>query len=207
MRRTLSNRPVAAIVILFSLPASVLLHADPFGNGTIPWPGAIVVAVAGNLVLAYVAASRTAPYLASSGGREGALHADPRAVTIAERGMAAALMIVALAALFAVDFAASDIIITPTQRAERNAELVRDTVRAKAPRQFQLLLTAADTWKLSESTYRTCVPSAQDQRKWWCVLVQDGSSGLAVKRYGPGISNAEQFLEWHPEQRGKRRAD
>lgn len=207
MRRTLSNRPVAMIAGIFSVPAAVLLHANPFGDGEIPWPGAIVVALAGNLALAFLVASWTAPYLASSGGREGARNADPRAVAIAERGMAAALMVVALAALFAVDFASRDLIVTPTQRAERNAELVRDTVRAKAPSEFQQLLTAADTWKLSERTYRTCVPSATDRRKWWCVLARGGIDELRVVQFGPGISNAEQFLRWHPELRRKRGAD
>lgn len=207
MRRTLSNRPVAMIAGIFSVPAALLLRANPFGTGTIPWSGAILVAVAGNLVLAYVVTSWTAPYLASSGGREGALKADPRAVAIAERGMATALMVVALAALFAVDFASRDLIITSTDRAERNAELVRDTVHAKAPREFQPLLTAADTWKLSEHAYRTCIPSAEDETKWWCVLVQDDTRNLKVTRFGPGESNAEQFLKWHPEQRDKRRDD
>lgn len=207
MRRTLSNRPIAIIAGLFSVPAALLLRANPFGTGTIPWPGAVLVALAGNLVLAYVVASWTAPYLASSGGREGARHADPRAVAIAERGMASALMTVALAALLAVDFTSRDLIVTTTERAERNAELVRKTVHSKAPRDFQPLLTAADTWKLSEHSYRTCIPSAEDETKWWCVLVRGGTRNLKVTRYGPGKSNAEQFLEWHPKQRDKRRAD
>lgn len=207
MKRTLANRSVAAITVAFSAVGALVLRGNPFGEGTIPWPGAVLVSLAGNLVLAYVLTPWAAPYLASSGGPQGARAAAPRAVAIAERLLAAGLMLMGLITLLAVDFASRDLIVSPTQRTERNAKLVRDTVRKHAPDEFQLLLTAADTWKLSENAYRSCVPSSRDKRKHWCVLVQGDESSLRVTRYGPGISNAEQFLRWHPDYRGKRRAD
>ncbi|MFY9265845.1 MAG: hypothetical protein WAO61_10540 [Solirubrobacterales bacterium] len=207
MRRTLSNRPVAALVAVFSVLAAMMLHANPFGEGTIPWLGAILISLAGNVVLAYVLAGWAAPYLASTGGRAGAQRAAPRAIAAAERWTAGVLLAVGLLAIYAVDFANRDLIISPTQRLERNAVLVRETVKAKAPREFQLLLTAADTWKLSENTFRSCVPSSKDESRHWCVLVRGDSTGLSVARYGPGLSNAAQFLAWHPEYRGRRRAD
>ncbi|MBI4898366.1 MAG: hypothetical protein HY827_08360 [Actinobacteria bacterium] len=207
MRRTLANRPVAAMAALFSVVGALILRGNPFGEGTIPWPGAALVSLAGNLVLAYVLTPWAAPYLASSGGREGARAAAPRAVAVAERLLAAGLMLMGLVTLLAVDLASRDLIVSPTQRTERNAQLVRDTVRRHAPDEFQLLLTAADTWKLSENAYRSCVPSSRAKRKYWCVLVRGDGSSLRVTRYGPGISNAEQFLRWHPDYRGKRRAD
>ncbi|MBI5310661.1 MAG: hypothetical protein HZB14_06500 [Actinobacteria bacterium] len=207
MKRTLANRPIAAMVVVFSVVDALILRGNPFGNGTIPWIGAIAVAIAGNAVLAYVVAGWSAPYLVSSGGSAGAAAADPRSVSFAEIWMSFALMTVGVIALLAVDFASRDLIVSPTQRSERNAELVRDTVREHAPQEFQLLLTAADTWKMSENTYRSCIPSSKDQSKYWCVLVRGDEKSLKVTRYGPGTGNAEQFLIWHPEYRGKRKAD
>lgn len=207
MKRALANRTVAAMVVAFSVVGTLILRADPFGDGSIPWIGAMVVSLAGNFFLAFVLTGWAAPYLASSGGSQGAREAEPRAVAVAERWLAAGLMAMGLVTLSAVDFASRDLIVSPTQRTERNAQLVRDTVQKHAPKEFLPLLTAADTWKLSESTYRSCVPSARDDTKYWCVLVQGDASSLRVTRYGPGIANAEQFLRWHPEYRGKRRAD
>lgn len=207
MKRTLANRPVAAMVVVFSVIDALILRSNPFGDGTIPWVGALAVALTGNGVLAYVVASWSAPYIASSGGSAGAATADPRSVGVAEIWMSFALMVVGVVTLLAVDFASRDLIVSPTQRSERNAELVRDTVREHAPDEFQLLLTAADTWKMSENTYRSCIPSSKDETKYWCVLVQGDSKSLKVTRYGPGTGNAEQFLIWHPEYRGKRKAD
>ncbi|MFY9489091.1 MAG: hypothetical protein WAP35_10425 [Solirubrobacterales bacterium] len=211
MRRTLSNRLsnrlVAVMVAGFSVIAALMLRANPFGDGTIPWTGAIAVALAGNALLAYVVVGWAAPYIASTGGRAGADAASPRATAVAERWLTATLLGVGLLAIFAVDFANRDLIISPTQRTQRNAMLVRDTVEAKAPEEFKLLLTAADTWKMSKNTYRSCVPSSKDESRNWCVLVQGTSTKLRVTRYGPGPSNAEQFLIWHPEMRGKRKAD
>jgi hypothetical protein len=160
-------------------------------------------------VLAYTLTSWAAPYMVSTGGRQGADTADPHAVTVAEDVIAATLMSVGVIALLAVSFASSDLIITPTERTQKNAELVKRTVEAQAPQEFQPLLTAADTWKMSERTLRTCVPSSLDEEKQWCVLVHSDPDGdnLKVVRVGPGISNAAQFLEWHPEYKGKRRAD
>lgn len=207
MKRTLANRPVAAMVVVFSVIDALILRSNPFGDGSIPWIGAIAVALAGNAVLAYGVASWAAPYIASSGGSAGAATADPRSVSFAEIWMSFALMIVGVIAMLAVDFASRDLIISPTQRSERNAELVRETVQQHAPQEFQLLLTAADTWKLSENTYRSCIPSSKDETKYWCVLVRGDEKSLKVTRYGPGIGNAEQFLIWHPEYKGKRKAD
>ena len=77
MKRTLSNRPVAAIVAVFTIISAWLLHGNPFGTGTISWPVALVVAFVGNCFLAYLLAAWAAPYLASTGGQSGAEDADP----------------------------------------------------------------------------------------------------------------------------------
>lgn len=199
MKRTFSNRPVAAIVAVFTLISAWLLHGDPFGDGTIAWPVALLVALIGNLFLAYVLTAWAAPYLASTGGRAGAEQADPHDVAVAERWTAGTLLLFASLALLAVTLAATQLVITPTERLEQNAELVKRTVDLEAPQIYQRQLTAADTWKMSDRTYRSCVPTPDSVETGWCVVTQVQDGELVVVKYGFGKSNAAQALEWHPE--------
>lgn len=193
------NRPVAVIVGMFTVAAAAVLHGNPFGDGEISWPVALLIALAGNLVLAYVAAPWAAPYLASSGGREGALNADPRSVAVAERWLSGTLMLFGVIALLAVTFATANLVITPTKRLERNAELVQRTVESQAPAKFEPMLGAADTWKMSERTLRTCVPPPDYKSASYCVVVRSEGDNVTLVKAGLGLSNAEQALEWHPE--------
>ncbi len=205
MERTLSNRPVAAIVAVFTILSAWLLHGNPFGTGTISWPVALVVAFVGNCFLAYVLAAWAAPYLASTGGQSGAEGADPATVAVAERWAAGTLMVFAALGLFAVGLTSQTVIITPTARLEENAKLVQRTVESQAPQVYQRQLTAADTWKMSDKTYRTCLPTPDDLETGWCVLTQVRDGNLVVVRYGIGPSNAAQALEWHPELKNQKR--
>lgn len=199
MKRTFSNRPVAVIVAVFTVVSGWLLHENPFGDGTIAWPVALLIALAGNLFFAYVVTGWAAPFLASTGGSAGASEADPQSVATVERWTAGTLLLFGSLALGAVTLASTFVVITPTQRLERNAQLVRDTVNAHAPEQYKRQLAGADTWKMSERTYRTCVPTPNSVETGWCVLVQMRDGKLTVVRYGPGKSNAAQALEWHPD--------
>lgn len=204
MKRTFSNRPVAAIVAVFTVISAWLLHGNPFGDGTIGWPIALFVAFAGNLLLAYGVTSWAAPYLASTGGRQGASKADPHAVAVAERWCAGTLLFFSAAGLLAVTLASTDIVITPTKRLEQNAEIVKRTVESQAPIAYKRQLNGADTWKMSDKTYRTCVPTPESVETGWCVLTQVQNGELVVVKYGPGKSNAAQALEWHPELKNQR---
>lgn len=200
MKRTVANRPVLVLVAIFTVISAWLLHRGPFNDGEIGWPVAIVVALIANLFFAYVLASWAAPYLASTGGVAGAAAADPHTVAVAERWCAGVLMLFGSLGLLAVTLASQELVITPTDRLEQNADLVRRTVESQAPEKYQHQLAGADTWKMSSRTYRTCVPTPGSLETGWCVLVQAQPSGeLKVTRYGPGKSNAAQALEWHPE--------
>lgn len=200
MKHALSNRPVALLVAVFTLISAALLHADPFGDGTVAWPVALLITLLVNVFFAYVIAPWAAPYLASTGGRAGAAAADPRAVAIAWRWTAGTLLLFGSLALLSVTLAAKQVVVTPTKRLEQNAELVRHTVELHAPPKFRAQLGGADTWKMSPRTYRTCVPSPGSLTEAWCVLVQvQDDGGLKVVRYGAGLSNAAQALRWHPE--------
>jgi hypothetical protein len=199
MKRTLSNRPIAAIVAVFTVLSAWLLHDNPFGDGNIGWPVSLIVALIGNLILAYALTSWAAPYLASTGGRAGAEKADPASVAVAERWTAGTLMLFGWLALLSVSLASTNVVITPTARLEENAKLVQRTVESQAPLVYQRQLTAADTWKMSDRTYRTCLPTPDDLETGWCVLVQESDDQLKVVKYGIGPSNAAQALIWHPE--------
>ena len=71
MKGTLSNRPLIAIVAVFTVVSAYLLHGNPFGSGPIGWPIAIIVALVVNSLLAFLLAPWAAPYLATTGGSAG----------------------------------------------------------------------------------------------------------------------------------------
>jgi hypothetical protein len=205
MKRTFSNRPVAAIVAVFTLISGWLLHGNPFGEGTIAWPVALLIALLGNLFFAYVITSWAAPYLASTGGSTGAANADPQAVKVAERWTAGTLLLFCSLALVAVTLASVDVVITPTKRLEENATLVKKTVESQAPAEYQRQLGGADTWKMSDRTYRSCVPKPESIEVGFCVVTQVQNGHLKVVKYGVAKSNAAQALEWHPELKNQKR--
>ncbi|MBJ7458806.1 MAG: hypothetical protein JHD02_06450 [Thermoleophilaceae bacterium] len=205
MKRTFSNRPVAAIVAVFTLISAWLLHNNPFGSGTFAWPVSLLVALLGNLFLAYVLTAWAAPYLVSTGGQSGASKADPHDVAVAERWTAGTLLLFGSLSLFAVTIAATEFVITPSKRLDQNAALVKRTVELEAPPIYKRQLAGADTWKMSERTYRTCVPTPESVKTGWCVVTQVQNDKLVVVKYGSGKSNAAQALEWHPELADQRR--
>lgn len=206
MKGSFSNRPLAALVVIFTLITTWLLHQNPFGGGQISFVIALPIALLGNLLLAYVLAPWASPFLASTGGRRGADAADPNTVALVERWTAGVLMFFAAASLVAVSLAAKDIVITPTKRLEQNAELVQRNVDAYAPKEYHRQLGGADTWKMSEKTYRTCVPKPESLTVGWCVVTQVQEDGqLKITKYGVMKSNAAQALEWHPELKDQER--
>ena len=199
MKGTLSNRPLIAIMAVFTVVSAYLLHGNPFGSGPIGWPIAIIVALVVNSLLAFLLAPWAAPYLATTGGSAGANKADPQTVAVVERWTAGVLMFFGSAGLIGATLASNQVVITPTKRLEENAKLVQRTVELQAPEIYKRQLPGADTWKMSNKTYRTCVPTPESLHSGWCVLTQVRDDKLVVVRFGPGRSNAAQALEWHPE--------
>ncbi len=200
MRRLRQNKTLAVLVAIFTAASAILLHNNPTGEGTIAWPVAIGVALLANAFLTWVLACWAAPFLASTGGPAGAAEADPATVRVVERWTAGTLMLFGALSLVAISLAAEEVVIAPTERTEQNAQLVRRTVEAHGGEMYMRQLGGADTWKMSEKTYRTCVPKKESLEIGFCVLVQvQPDDTLKVVRFGEAKSNAAQALEWHPE--------
>jgi hypothetical protein len=207
MRRIFSNRTVMATTAVFAVAGTFIVRENPFGTGTIPWIGAIAVSLVGNAVLAFLVVPWAAPYMASTGGKTGAKNADPRSVANAEKVLTAVILSIALVGMLAVDATSRGLIITPTDRLEKIAKVVKTTVEGEAPEKYRRQLSSADTWKMSERTYRTCVPDVHDDTlsRAWCVLIRIEGGRYTVLRAGEGISNARQFLKWHPDYKPEKR--
>lgn len=204
MRRIVSNRAVVTLATAFTAAGAFVARGNPFGDGTIPWIGAVLISVLANGFLAFVIAPWAAPYLASTGGKQGAATANPQSVRNVERGVTAVLLSVALIATIAVELSSRGLVVTPTERLEKIAEIVKTNVEVQAPAKYRRQLGAADTWKMSDRAYRTCVPSTDDEITAWCVFVrvekpEAKDEGLRLVKAGEGLNNARQFLKWHPE--------
>lgn len=185
--------------VLMTAAIAAVLHGNPFGRGAIHWLAAIVIAAAGNAALAFVLAPRVGPYLVGSGHRygEAAQPAEPSRVRAATLATAVTTMLVSLLCVWGVGIAASDPIIVPTERLERNAELARATINQHAPQEFRVMLGAADTWKVKQDgdELRTCVPAKEDETRAWCVRIIATDEAARVVSYGPGKPNALVYLE------------
>lgn len=207
--------------VALTVAIAVVLHSNPFGTGTIDWIAAIAIAAIGNAVLAFVLAPRIGPYLVApsnrsamaSRGADGvtrdagprspfagpgkAPDADPARVRMATFGTGLVMMLVSLICVWGVGLAASDPIIVPTERLERNAELARATIKQHAPAEFQATIGAADTWivRKGDDELRTCVPAKNEPERAWCVRILATDESARVLSYGPGKPNAQVYLE------------
>ncbi len=185
-----------AYVALTAAIAAVL-HANPFGRGTIDWIAAVGIAAIGNAVLAFVLAPRIGPYLMAPAGPRDEHAADPARVRAATLATSIAMMLISLLCVWGVGLASGDPILVPTERLKRNAELARVTIKQHAPAEFQRMIGAADTWKVRKdgNEFRTCVPAKDDKTRAWCVRITATDTTARVISYGPGKPNAQLYLE------------
>jgi hypothetical protein len=83
---------------------------------------------------------------------------------------ATGLLVAGALGLLAAGLASRPLIVSETEATELNARLVRDYVAAHAEPEYRRNVDAANTIRLAEGYFRTCVP-ADDRRRAWCVLV------------------------------------
>jgi hypothetical protein len=72
--------------------------------------------------------------------------------------------------LVAAGLASRPLIVSETEATEMNARLVRSYVLAHASPEYRRNVDAANTIRVAEGYFRTCIP-ADDRRRNWCVFV------------------------------------
>jgi hypothetical protein len=160
--------PAYAVLTLLD---AVILHELPPVSGGVDFIPALIVSSFCNLFLMGVVAPWLGRRLAK---REpaGAGNGVPLAVRteVLKDRTAAVLLGLATLGLIAAGLAAQPLIVAETKETERNAELVRDHVLREAPAEVQRNLDTANTIKLEDGYFRTCV-NYDDRTRAYCLFV------------------------------------
>jgi len=154
--------------VVVTLLDGVLLHLlPPIGTG-IPVIGGILLATFGNLVLIGAAA----PFIARRiGARRPGPPASPQAVreVLVDR-VGTALLVAALLGIVAAGLGNREVVVSETNATDENARAVRDYVLARGDSELKRNLETANTIRLADGYFRTCV-ARDDRRRYFCLYV------------------------------------
>jgi len=176
--------PVFAIVTLAD--GAVLYLLPPTGPDFDPIFG-LFVATFGNLVLV----GAVAPWIAKrlyrraheagpdGAGRATALSALPREV-LRDRA-AVALLGAGVLGLLAAGLGNRQVVVSETKATEQAAVAVRDFVRHTGDEQLARNLETANTARLGEGFFRTCI-ARDDRRSFFCLLVDTEKRPTKITR-------------------------
>jgi len=167
-----------AFAVLTAVDALVLRALPPTGLDVGLVEGSIIAAF-GNLVLL----GGFAPWLArrladraaraptgAAPGTAAARRSPPPLVVVQDRA-ATALLCAGAVGLLAAGLATRPLVVSETEDTERNGAAVRDYVMAHGSEEVVRNLDSANTYKLGEGFFRTCV-ALDDRLRAWCVFVE-----------------------------------
>lgn len=154
--------------VVVTLLDGVLLHLlPPIGTG-IPVIGGILLATFGNLVLIGAAA----PFIARRiGARRPGPPASPQAAreVLVDR-VGTALLVAAVLGIVAAGLGNREVVVSETNATDENARAVRDYVLAHGDSELKRNLETANTIRLADGYFRTCV-ARDDRRRYFCLYV------------------------------------
>ena len=157
-------------VVLTMVDGLVLHLVPPIRTGVDLVPG-ILLATFGNLVLV----GAMAPWLARrmEAWRPAVVgQPAPReaAREVRTDRIGTALLVAGLAGVVAAGLAARPLVVSETENTEENARVVRELVLASGSRELIRNIETANTVRLGEGYYRTCI-ARDDRRHYFCVFV------------------------------------
>jgi hypothetical protein len=161
-------------VILHELPPLGAIQTDP---GDLNWPVAFILSAFGNLAL--LACSDALARYAQRRREERGIR-DPHLPVVVDRAAVVALAVGVLGVL-AWGLATSEPRVVETRALERNADAVEGYVRAHGGEEYTRNLETANTVRLAEDYFRTCV--ADDERdRFLCLFVDTRTDPPKVVR-------------------------
>lgn len=161
-------------VILHELPPLGSLETEP---GDLNWPVAFILSGFGNLAL--IAIADALGRFAESKRRARGID-DPHIAVHTDRAAVVALA-VGVAGVLAWGLATQGTAVTETEATQANAEAVRDWVLTQAPDEYRRNIGTANTVRLAEDYFRTCVAD-DSRRRFLCLLVDTRTDPPKVVR-------------------------
>ncbi|HEX8052204.1 MAG TPA: hypothetical protein VF517_04370 [Thermoleophilaceae bacterium] len=150
-------------VILHELPPLGSLETEP---GNLNWPVSFIVSGFGNLAL--IALSDALGRFAESKRRAQGIH-DPHIEVQSDR-LAVGALAVGVVGVLAFGLATQGTAVTETEATQKNAQAVRDYVLTHGSEEYKRNLQTANTERLAEGYFRTCVAD-NSRRRFLCVFV------------------------------------
>ena len=180
--------PAYAVLTLLD---AVILHELPPVSGGVDFIPGLIVSSFTNLFLMGAVAPWLGRGLARRERAEGG-NGIPLAVRVEvlKDRTAAILLAIATLGLLVAGLAARPLIVSETRETERNAELVRDHVFAEAPHEVQRNLDTANTVKLEDGYFRTCV-NYDDRTRAYCLFVDVDAEPPIVRKDPSTLPNQE----------------
>jgi len=179
-----------AYAVLTILDA-LILHALPPVSGGVDFIPGLILSSFCNLFLM----GAVAPWLGKRLAKRE--HATERSgvpfevrVEVLKDRTAAVLLGTATLGLIVAGLAARPLIVSETRETERNAELVRDHVLTEAPAEVQRNLDTANTIKLEDGYFRTCV-NYDDRTRAYCLFVDVDAEPPVVRKDPSTLPNQE----------------
>jgi hypothetical protein len=174
--------------VVFTLLDGLVLHLlPPVGTGVDPVP-AILLAVFGNLVLIGAAA----PWLA----RRIRAHRPPAAagappvaeLEVLTDRIGTGLLVASLVGVTAAGLAARPLVVAETDARERAAKALLRTIDASDNQELIRNRETAQTVRLADGYFRTCV-AHDDRRRYWCWFIDANKSPVEVVRDPSALPN------------------
>ena len=154
---------VVDATILHELPPVNAIETNP---GELNWPVALILSAFGNLAL-LACADAIARFAQRKRAERGI--DDPHLEVTLDRGAVVA-MAVGVVGVLASGLAARPVAVTATKATQTNARVVREWVIAHAPEEYKRNLDTANTARLADGYFRTCI--ADDSRtRFLCLFV------------------------------------
>lgn len=179
----------AAYALLTPLNA-LILHELPPAAVDIRFGAALIVSSFVNLFLIGLVgpwlARRLAHRPAAAGGD---IPSEVRVEVLRDR-TAVALLAAATVGVLAAGLAARPVVVSETADTERNAEVVRDHVMHEAPAEIQRNLGTANTIRLEDGYFRTCI-NYDERSRAYCLFVNVDREPPTVRRDPSTLPNQE----------------
>jgi hypothetical protein len=180
--------PAYAVLTLLD---ALILHELPPVSGGVDFVPALIVSSFCNLFLMGAVAPWLGRRLAQREG-SGSIDGIPLSVRteVLKDRTAAVLLGIATLGLIAAGLAAQPLIVSETRDTERNAEIVREYVLTEAPHEIQRNVDTANTVKLEDGYFRTCVNyDARDRA--YCLFVDVDAEPPIVREDPSRLPNQE----------------
>ncbi len=176
---------------LLTVLDAVILHELPPGGESVDFVPGLIVASFGNLFLMGVVAPWLGKRLAQ---REEAqdgngIPLSVRTEVFKDRS-AAALLAIATLGLLITGVANRPLKVNETERLERNADLFSDFVRQEAPDEIVRNIETANTIRIEDGYFRTCV-NYDDRTRVWCAFIDVDSKPPLVRKDPSTLPNQE----------------